>query len=64
MTTTIARPRFFITATPSALPIVEKWHRHDLRRHYRTLRRLGMSPTRARHFLVDIIKSASYEVLS
>lgn len=62
--TTTTRPRFFITATPSAHPLVEKWHRHDLRRHYRTLRRLGMSATSARHFLVDIIKSGSYEVVS
>ena len=60
--TTTTRPRFFITATPCLVPVVEKWHRLDLRRHYRTLRRLGMSPTRARHFLVDIIKSGSYEV--
>lgn len=62
--TTTTRPRFFITATPCVVPIIEQWHRHDLRRHYRTLRRLGMSPMRARHFLVDIIKSANYEVLS
>lgn len=62
--TTTTRPRFFITAKPSASPLVEEWRRHDLRRHYRTLRRLGMSPVSARHLLTDIIRGGTGEWLS
>ena len=55
-------PRHFITAAASVSPLVEQWHRQNLRRHYRTLRQLGMSPFFARHLITDLIKSGKLEV--
>lgn len=54
--------RLWITAQSSVSPVVARWHREDLRRHYRRLRKAGFNRRHARAVIEDITRVARIEV--
>lgn len=54
--------RQWVTARPSASPLVARWHREDLRRNYRRLRSFGIGRNHARLIITGIIHSARMDV--
>ena len=54
--------RLFITAKPSASPVVERFNRKDLRRMYRRLRTVGITRWEARHIVSCLIAAGTQEV--
>jgi hypothetical protein len=54
--------RLFITAKPSASPVVERFNRKDLRRMYRRLRTVGIVRWEARHIVSCLIAAGTQEV--
>jgi hypothetical protein len=54
--------RLWITARPTASPILDRIYRQLVRQSYRALRRGGMGRTDARHLMSDIIAAGAQEV--
>ena len=54
--------RLFITAKPTSSPVVDRYHREDLRRMYRRLRTVGIARWEARHMISCLIDAGTKEV--